>query len=663
MAAERRMRQQRDLRRDAEHAHLLGRHQGQFGKLLGGRIRVDVRIADEIGPRLVGHGRQRAHGPAVRAIAQNLAEVLQLLFVLPDHAADHRVGFGPVDHDRGDHRVARTHDGLGRIRRDAAALGNLVEGGPVILEAWIGLRVDQLEMLAGPHAQARALDAHVHNRRPPDQDGPGQPVVDQRLHRAQHGFFLALGEHHAPRIVARRVEYRLHQQPGAEYVLVQPLTIGIHVFHRSRGDTGIHRGLGHGRGKLGQEPGIERLRNQVVGSEFHFLAAIGFGGDVGGLHARQLGNRVHAGHLHLVVDRRRPHVKRAAEDVGEAQDVVDLVGKVRATRRDQRIRARLARNIGHDFRHRVGQRQDDRFFRHALDHLGLEHARGRNAQEDIGLVDHVVQRTGVGIDRVRGLARIHLGLAALVDHPLTVTDHDVFLLQPHRDQQVQAGHAGCTGAGSDQPDLFQLFPDQHQAVDDRGRGDDGGAVLVVVEHRNAHARLERFLDLEALGRLDVLEIDAAEGGLQAGDDLDKPLGVGLVDLDVEHVDVGELLEQHPLSFHHRLGRQRADVAQAQHGRTVGDDPDQVAAGSVLTCLERIFRDLAAGRRDPRRIGQRQVLGRGQRLGRRNLDLARRRITMVLQRLLVELVGHEWCLGWVWGASNLGGFDKLLVKKS
>ena len=56
--------------------------------------------------------------------------------------------------------------------------------------------------------------------------------------------------------------------------------------------------------------------------------------------------------------------------------------------------------------------------------------------------------------------------------------------------------------------------------------------------------------------------------------------VALVDLDVEHVDAGELLEQHRLAFHHRLGGERADVAQAQHRGAVGDHADQVAARGV-----------------------------------------------------------------------------------
>src|SRR3569623_515027 len=45
---------------------------------------------------------------------------------------------------------------------------------------------------------------------------------------------------------------------------------------------------------------------------------------------------------------------------------------------------------------------------------------------------------------------------------------------------------------------------------------------------------------------DVFEIDAAEGGRDRRHGLDEMLGTIGVDLDVEHIDVGEFLEQHAL---------------------------------------------------------------------------------------------------------------------
>ena len=61
-------------------------------------------------------------------------------------------------------------------------------------------------------------------------------------------------------------------------------------------------------------------------------------------------------------------------------------------------------------------------------------------------------------------------------------------------------------------------------------------------------------------------------------------GIALVDLDVEDVDAGEFLEQHRLAFHHRLGGERTDRAQAEHRGAVGDDGDEIGArGEFEAC--------------------------------------------------------------------------------
>ena len=158
---------------------------------------------------------------------------------------------------------------------------------------------------------------------------------------------------------------------------------------------------------------------------------------------------------------------------------------------------------------------------------------------------------------------------------------------------------------------------------------------------------------EALRRLDVLEVDAAEGRLERGDDVDELVGVGLVDLDVEHVDAGELLEQAALAFHHRLAGQRADVAQAQHGGAVGDDGDQVAARGVGSAASSgSSRDLQAGGGHARASRPAQVALGGHVLGRQDHDLPRRRETMIVERCLdEELIGvwfglacpGSWCV--------------------
>ena len=129
--------------------------------------------------------------------------------------------------------------------------------------------------------------------------------------------------------------------------------------------------------------------------------------------------------------------------------------------------------------------------------------------------------------------------------------------------------------------VLHLLAGDLDGVEQRRAGDDGRAVLVVVEDGDVHRAPQLVLDLEALRRLDVLEVDAAEGGLEqlaGADDFLRVLGV---ELDVEHVDVGEALEQNALAFHDRLAGRGADVAQSEHGRAVADHGHQVSLGGVL----------------------------------------------------------------------------------
>ena len=77
-------------------------------------------------------------------------------------------------------------------------------------------------------------------------------------------------------------------------------------------------------------------------------------------------------------------------------------------------------------------------------------------------------------------------------------------------------------------------------------------MLIVVEHRNVHELAQPLLDDEAVGGLDVLQIDAAESRSEEAHAIDELVDVAGVDLDVDAVDVGEALEEHGLALHHRL---------------------------------------------------------------------------------------------------------------
>ncbi len=80
--------------------------------------------------------------------------------------------------------------------------------------------------------------------------------------------------------------------------------------------------------------------------------------------ACQRSERIGRGNLHVLGNGAGAHVKRAAENVGKAQNVVDLVGVVGASRGDDGVIADLAHGFGANFRFGIGHRKDDRLARH-----------------------------------------------------------------------------------------------------------------------------------------------------------------------------------------------------------------------------------------------------------------------------------------------------------
>ena len=116
----------------------------------------------------------------------------------------------------------------------------------------------------------------------------------------------------------------------------------------------------------------------------------------------------------------------------------------------------------------------------------------------------------VGLRRMGRFPLVHALGAAPVDHALGVAQDDVVGRKAHRLEELGAGDAGGAGAVDHELRLGHVAAGQMQRVDQPRGGDDRGAVLIVMEDRNVHQLAQALLDDEALGRLDVLQIDAAE---------------------------------------------------------------------------------------------------------------------------------------------------------
>ncbi len=183
--------------------------------------------------------------------------------------------------------------------------------------------------------------------------------------------------------------------------------------------------------------------------------------------------------------------------------------------------------------------------------------------------------------------------------------------------------------------VLKSRPVSVQRVDQTGGRNDRRAVLVVVEHRNVHDLAQPLFDDETFGRLDVFQVDAAEGGAEKAHAVDEFVDILGVDFQIDCIDIGKALEQHGLAFHHRLGGERAEIAEAQDRCAVGNDRDHIAAGRVVIGRGRIGGDRLDRNGNAGRIGKRKVALRRHRLGGRDFQLAGPALRMKIERFLVR----------------------------
>ena len=217
-----------------------------------------------------------------------------------------------------------------------------------------------------------------------------------------------------------------------------------------------------------------------------------------------------------------------------------------------------------------------------------------------------MQRARVGGDGEFRFVDIHTLFALMVNYAARIQHEQVLGSHAQRFEKLAGGDGAGARAVNHDFDLAHVLAGDLQRVEQRRAGNDRRAVLIVVENGNIQFFDEPLFNFEAFRRLDIFQVNAAKGGRQRLADLDNFIRAARSDLDIKDIDIGELLKEHALSFHHRLRRQRTAIAQAQDGAAIGDDGDQVGAGGQLEDGERILVDLQHRFRHARRIGQREV---------------------------------------------------------
>ncbi len=194
--------------------------------------------------------------------------------------------------------------------------------------------------------------------------------LDSGLH---HRRVTAFSEYDALRMERCRRMQRTGELRLLTQHLTQMILVSIPIGDFAAGHTTIDSSFGHSGRHLGDQTGIDGLRNEVFRTELQVIDMIHLVHNVGHRLLSQICDSPDGGQLHLLIDCLRMHVKRTTEDVGEANDIINLVGVIRAAGRHQNVGAGSSSILVRDLRHRIGQREDDRHVSHRADHILREH--------------------------------------------------------------------------------------------------------------------------------------------------------------------------------------------------------------------------------------------------------------------------------------------------
>ena len=155
----------------------------------------------------------------------------------------------------------------------------------------------------------------------------------------EHGGVDTLGKYDTLRIAAGGIVELTGELALLAHKLTELSGVSLPIGDGLAGYTALHGGLCHGQRDLGDETWVYGFGDEVGGTEGEVVHVVGFVHYVGNGLLGQVCNGMYGSQLHLFVDGCSLCVECTAEDVGEADNVVDLVGIVGATGSHQYVGA------------------------------------------------------------------------------------------------------------------------------------------------------------------------------------------------------------------------------------------------------------------------------------------------------------------------------------
>ena len=178
--------------------------------------------------------------------------------------------------------------------------------------------------------------------------------------------------------------------------LFQAVLIFVPVGNLFAGYAGFHGSFGYGHGDFGNQARVYRFWDEIFRSESQVVHMVSFVDHVGHRFLGQSGDGTYGSQFHFFIDGSGTGVEGTTENVGESDDVVDLVRIVGTSRRHQYVRAGSHSVFVGDFRSRVGQGEDNRMGGHAAHHILCQDVSSGQSEEYIGAFDGFCQGVDVG---------------------------------------------------------------------------------------------------------------------------------------------------------------------------------------------------------------------------------------------------------------------------
>ena len=223
------------------------------------------RIGDEDGPPAHAQDQREAKGDATGGRLDRMADVVEAHRGRTGEPGHHRIGIAGRHHAGGEHVAILVHHALAVALQEAAALQAAIQevdilrvgsGQPCIVD------LDALD-----DAEAEARHRRFHPVLAADQHRPAIAGIAVGDGGAHHLLLLALGEHHAARVGTHALHDRVERTRGGIQPARQIARIAPQIDHRLASDAAFHRRARHRRRHPGDQPRIERVRDDVFGPE------------------------------------------------------------------------------------------------------------------------------------------------------------------------------------------------------------------------------------------------------------------------------------------------------------------------------------------------------------------------------------------------------------